>query len=78
VRILCTYADNVLHQDNSFLFNNRNRKLEISIAAPIKADTREPAYLQALYQNKIDRQRAKIQIVRQADSQTDFVDGVWS
>ena len=41
-----------------FLFNrnrNRNRKLDIS-RAPTKAKSREPAYSQALYQNRIDRQ----------------------
>ena len=35
--------------------NVRNRKLEIS-TAPTKVKWREPAYLQALIQNKIDRQ----------------------
>jgi len=37
---------------------NRNRKLEIS-TAPTKANSREPAYSQALVQNKIDRQRVR-------------------
>jgi len=37
---------------------NRNSKLEIS-RAPTKAKSREPAYLKALNQNKIDRQRSK-------------------
>jgi len=54
------------------LSSYRNRKLEIS-TAPTKAKSREPAYSQALIQNKI-----KIQRVRQADSQTAMVDGVWS
>ena len=54
---------------------NRNRKLEIS-RAPTKAKSREPAYSQALNQNRIDRQRVKIQRVRQADSQTAKVDDV--
>src|SRR6218665_1175125 len=45
---------------------NRNRKLEIS-TAPTKANSREPAYSQALVQNKIDRQR-----VRQALVHTKF------
>src|SRR6185503_20240255 len=52
---------------------NRNRKLDIS-TAPTKAKSREPAYSQALNQNRIDRQRVKIQRVRQADSQTAKVD----
>ena len=43
----------------------RNRKLEISKALT-KAELRELAYSQALNQNKIDRQRVNIQIVRQA------------
>ena len=37
---------------------NRNRKLNIS-TAPTKARSREPAYSQALIQNKIDRQRVR-------------------
>jgi len=37
---------------------HRNHKLEIS-RAPTKAKSREPAYSQALNQNKIDRQRSK-------------------
>ena len=36
----------------------RNRKLDIS-TAPTKARSREPAYSQALIQNKIDRQRVR-------------------
>ena len=52
---------------------NRNRKLDIS-TAPTKAKSREPAYSQALNQNRIDRQGVKIQRVRQADSQTAKVD----
>src|SRR6218665_2524212 len=56
---------------------NRNHKLEIS-TAPTKAKSREPVYSQELIQNKIDRQRVKIQRVWQADSQTAMVDGVWS
>jgi len=35
--------------------HNRNRKLEIST----KAKSREEAYSQALFQNKIDRQRVR-------------------
>jgi len=54
-----------------------HRNLEIS-TAPTKAKSRETAYSQALIQNKIDRQRVKIQSVRQADSQTAKVDGVSS
>ena len=53
------------------------RKLEIS-TAPTEAKSRESAYSQALNQDKIDRQRVKIKRVRQADSQTAMVDGVWS
>ena len=37
---------------------NRNRKLLIS-KAPTKAKSQEPAYSQALNQNKIDRQRSR-------------------
>ena len=37
---------------------NRKRKLEIS-AAPTKAKSQEPTYLQVLNQNKIDRQGVK-------------------
>ena len=37
---------------------NRNRKLLIS-RAPTKAKSQEPAYSQALTQNKIDRQRSR-------------------
>ena len=39
--------------------NNRNRKLLIS-RAPTKAKSQEPAYSQALNQNKIDRQRSRL------------------
>ena len=39
-------------------YRNRNRNLETS-TAPTKAKSREPAYSQALNQNKIDRQRVK-------------------
>ena len=46
----------------------RNRKLLIS-RAPTKAKSQEPAYSQALNQNKVDRQRSTSR-VRQADSQT--------
>jgi len=38
---------------------------------PVKAKSREPAYSQVLNQNKIDRQRVKIQRVRQAGRQAD-------
>ena len=37
---------------------DHNRKLQIS-TAPTKAKSREPAYLQALVKNKIDRQRVR-------------------
>src|SRR6218665_3575060 len=40
------------------LHRNRNRKLLIS-RAPTKAKSQEPAYSQALNQNKIDRQRSR-------------------
>ena len=40
------------------IVRNRNRKLLIS-RAPTKAKSQEPAYLQALNQNKIDRQRSR-------------------
>jgi len=39
-------------------FRNRNRKLDIS-KAHTKAKSREPAYSQALVQNKLDRQRVR-------------------
>src|SRR6218665_36710 len=39
-------------------FRNRNRKLLIS-RAPTKAKSQEPAYSEALNQNKIDRQRSR-------------------
>jgi len=40
---------------------------------------REPAYSQALVQNKIDRQWVRSrESGRQADSQTAMMDGVWS
>src|SRR6218665_2653337 len=55
---------------------DRNRKLQIS-RAPTKAKLQEPAYSQALNQNKIDRQWSRSR-VRQADSQTAMVDGAWS
>ena len=54
---------------------NRIRKLEI-FTAPTKAKSLEPAYSQALIQNKIDRQRSDPE--SQAVSQTAMVDGVWS
>ena len=37
---------------------NRNRKLQIS-TAPTRAKLQEPAYSQALIENKIDRQRVR-------------------
>jgi len=55
----------------------RNRNLQLS-TAPTKAKSREPAYSQALNQNKIDRVGVKIQRVGQADSQTAMVGGAWS
>src|SRR6218665_333604 len=55
---------------------NRNGKLQIS-RAPTKGRSQKPAYSQALNQNKIDRQRSRSR-VRQADSKTAMVDGVWS
>src|SRR6218665_356640 len=55
---------------------NRNRNLEIS-TTPTKAKSREPAYSQALFQNKIDKQRVKIRRVRlQGGRQTAMMDGV--
>jgi len=52
------------------VYCNRNRKLEIS-TAPTKAKSREPAYSQALIQNKIGRQRVRSRDSgRQAGSQT--------
>jgi len=47
--------------------------------APIKAKSQEPAYSQALIQNKINRQQVRSrESGRQADSQMAMVDGVWS
>ena len=58
--------------------SSRNRKLYIS-RAPTKAKSQEPAYSQALNQNKIDRQRSRSrESGRQGDSQPVMVDGVWS
>ena len=54
---------------------NRNRKLEIS-TAPTKAKSREPAYSQALVQNKSIGSGSDSE--SQADSRTAMVDGVWS
>src|SRR6218665_3065244 len=50
----------------------RNRNLDIS-TTPTKARSREPAYSQALIQNKIDRQ---IQRVRQAGRQSEWCLGL--
>jgi len=57
-----------------YITNTFNRNLEISVA-PTKAKSREPAYLQALNQNKIDMQWVKIQRVRQAGRQSDGYGG---
>ena len=52
---------------------NRNRNLETS-TAPTKAKSREPAYSQALNQNKIGRQRVKSrESGRQIDGQLRWV-----
>ena len=65
-----------LNRDNSSNFKksnrNRNPKLDIS-TAPTKAKSWEPAYSQALIQNKIDRQRIR---TRESGRQTDGY-GVW-
>ena len=54
---------------------NRNRKLNIS-TAPTKTRSREPAYSQALIQNKIDRQRVRYrESGRQEESQSDGYGG---
>ena len=50
--------------------NNQFNRNSESSTAPTKPKSQGPAYLQALIQNKIDRQGVKIQKVRQADSQT--------
>ena len=52
----------------------RNRKLEIS-KVPTKGNSREPAYSQALVQNKIDRQRVGSR-VRQAGSRVTSCPGL--
>jgi len=52
-----------------------NRKLEIS-TAPTKAKSREPAYSQALVQNKIDRHRVRFrELGRQAGRRSDGYGG---
>src|SRR6218665_625870 len=70
-----------LHKTSNFTVNrnrNRNRKLEIS-RVPTKAKSREPAYSQALNQNKIDRQRSKSrESGRQTVRRLWCTDGVWS
>ena len=54
---------------------NRNRKLLIS-RAPTKAKSQEPAYSQALNQNKTDRQQSRSrESGRQADRQSDGYGG---
>src|SRR6218665_3636230 len=58
-----THSYNTRHQLNyryevARTNRNRNRKLLIS-RAPTKAKSQEPAYSQALNQNKIDRQRSR-------------------
>ena len=54
---------------------NRNRKLLIS-RAPTKAKSQEPAYSQALNQNKFDRQRSRSrESGRQAGRQLDGYGG---
>jgi len=55
---------------------NHNHKLKIS-TVPTKVKSQEPAYSKAIVQNKIDRQRVRSR-VKQADSQTALVGGVWS
>jgi len=45
---------------------------------PTKAKSREPVYSQALIQKQNRQAAGQIQRVRQADSQTVMVDGVWS
>jgi hypothetical protein len=59
------YLDEFMWRQRYGKTSNRNRKLETS-TAPTKARSREPAYSQALNQNKIDRHGVKIQRVRQA------------
>ena len=47
--------------------------------APTKAKSREPAYSQALFQNKINRQRVRSrESDRHTDGQIPMVGGVWS
>src|SRR6218665_1742211 len=58
------------------MVNDCNCKLEISTTLT-KAKSREPTYSQAFNQNKIYRQRVKIQRFRQASSHMVMVDGVW-
>src|SRR6218665_3896206 len=55
----CTIFHQAFNQSIVYYRNrNRNRKLLIS-RAPTKAKSQEPAYSQALNQNKIDRQRSR-------------------
>jgi|SRR6218665_1139138 len=51
------------------MYRNHNRKLEISTALT-KRKSREPAYSQALVQNKIERQR-----IRESERQSELSDG---
>src|SRR6218665_2868281 len=62
IKLVSQYASLRLHLFSTrayvFIYRNRNRKLLISRAST-KAKSQEPAYSQALNQNKIDRQRSR-------------------
>ena len=55
---MCKIAAKIVETPSNILLCNRNRKLLIS-RAPTKTKSQEPAYSQALNQNKIDRQRSR-------------------
>ena len=52
----------VLDKPMTAFYSDYNRELEIS-TTPTKAKSREPAYSQAVNQNKIDKQGSKIQLL---------------
>ena len=64
----------LLLNDRGLSHDYCNRKLLIS-RAPTKAKSQEPAYSQALNQNKIDRQWSRS---RESGRQMAMVDGAWS
>src|SRR6218665_1414350 len=67
---------NKFEHENQFE-TNCNRKLLIS-RAPTKAKSQEPAYSQALNQNKVDRQRSRSRESGRQTIRRLWVDGAWS